>query len=245
MARHAARTARPDPARSGDRQCHRRRRLRHPQVPPLRGLTRPHQGPRSPFAPSPPGVPWRSFHPARTPKRGNPTPPEQSHATRYCGHRSASGGPSGHHRAAMTAEAAQMPRCTEKNCWGSACPPGTSTVRSRSSRCTLPSRTASPRSAHLSEITRFMRLRTEEVRHLPLCETEPIDHLCVAGKVLCAQGDTLPDASGGSLSRSSSTPATPGLRGLVRPRGQYPAFDGIWRVDGRLRRLDAMSPPCA
>jgi hypothetical protein len=30
---HAARTARPDPARSGDRQCHRRWRLRHPQMP--------------------------------------------------------------------------------------------------------------------------------------------------------------------------------------------------------------------
>jgi len=30
---NAARTARPDPARSGDRHCHRRRRLRHAQVP--------------------------------------------------------------------------------------------------------------------------------------------------------------------------------------------------------------------
>ena len=32
-ARDAARTARPDPTRSGDRQRHRRWRLRHPQVP--------------------------------------------------------------------------------------------------------------------------------------------------------------------------------------------------------------------
>jgi Transposase DDE domain len=72
-ARHAARPARPDPARSGDRQRHRRWRLRHPQVPPLRGLTRPHQGPRSPFAPSPPEALPRSFRPARTPSRGSPT----------------------------------------------------------------------------------------------------------------------------------------------------------------------------
>jgi len=69
----AARTARPDPARSGDRHRHRRRRLRYPQVPPLRGFTRPHQGPRSPFAPSRPAGQLRSFRPARMPNHGSPT----------------------------------------------------------------------------------------------------------------------------------------------------------------------------
>ena len=52
------------------------------------------------------------IRPARTPSHGNPTPPGPSPATTSCGHRSASGGPSGDDGAAITAEAVQRPRCT-------------------------------------------------------------------------------------------------------------------------------------
>ena len=95
--------------------------------------------PASATTPSPRAVPRRSSRLARTPSPGSPTQPGLSPATRSCAHRSASGGRSGDDGADITAEAAPRPRCTASSCWASACPHGTSTVRSQSSRCVLPS----------------------------------------------------------------------------------------------------------
>ena len=105
---HAARTARPDPARPGDRQRHRRRRLRHPQMPQR------HCGPRGRGARDcarTNGASMARTRPVRTPNPGNPTPPARSPATKSCGHRSASEGPSGDDGAGITAEAASKQRC--------------------------------------------------------------------------------------------------------------------------------------
>ncbi len=62
-----------------------------------------------------------------------------SPATRSCAPRSGLAAPSGDDRAAITAEAGPKPKCIASSCWASACPPGTSAVRSQSSRSALQS----------------------------------------------------------------------------------------------------------
>ena len=79
-ARDVARASRPDPTRSGNRQRHCRRCLRHP--------------PRA-MKPSPHAGPQPSSSRARTPSRGSPTLPARSRATRPCVHPNASAGRSG------------------------------------------------------------------------------------------------------------------------------------------------------
>ncbi len=109
-----------------------RRIKRSPPSPPTAPST-----PASAMTPSPPVALRRSYRPAGTQNPGNPTPPGLSHATRSCAPQSASGGPSGDDGAAITAEVAQRPRRTASSSWGSVCPPGTSTIRSRRSKSGL------------------------------------------------------------------------------------------------------------
>ena len=106
-ARHAAGTSGPDPARSADRQHHRRWCLWHAQVP---------------RAPSPLAAQLRSLRPARTPSPASPTAPQRSRATGPCAHHDASVEPSGDDGAAITAKAASNQRCIVSNGSASDCP---------------------------------------------------------------------------------------------------------------------------
>ena len=113
-ARHAAGTSGPDPARSADRQHHRRWCLWHAQVP---------------RAPSPLAARLRSLRPARTPSPASPTAPQRSRATRPCAHHDTSVEPSGDDGAAITAKAASKQRCTVSSCPASGWPRGTGRKR--------------------------------------------------------------------------------------------------------------------
>ena len=150
-------------------QIRSRRSRRSPASPPTAPST-----PASATTPSPRAVPRRSSRLARTPSPGSPTQPGLSPATRSCAHRSASGGQSGDDGAAITAEAAQKPRCTASSCWVSAYPHASSTVRSRSSRCASPCSTASPRSARPSQRSQDKSVRGKgKSDQQPICATKP------------------------------------------------------------------------
>ena len=67
--------------------------------------------PASATRPSPPEALRQSSRLARTPSLGSLAPLERSHETKPSAHHGASGGPSGDDGAAITARAAQRPRC--------------------------------------------------------------------------------------------------------------------------------------
>lgn len=95
--------------------------------------------PASATTPSPPAALRRSYRPERTANPGRPMAPGRSHGMKPSVHRGASVAPSGDDGAAITAEAAQRPKCTASNSWANAWRRGTSTVRSPSSSFVWPS----------------------------------------------------------------------------------------------------------